>query len=178
MKKLKSTTLGILIGAVTTLSITALADYIVNPNTYPVFVDGEKVSIEGYNINDSTYFKLRDIGDKTGFRVDFANDMILLNTSPLPTPTPQPTVMPASIPLPEVEVEIVDGVQYVDKDDVEEMLNSIGLGDYRFSATHFYNKNDLAHPLLENMPNAPDTVLYIPYDYYISTVIPIINSLR
>ncbi|MBQ8300551.1 MAG: hypothetical protein IJX57_01100, partial [Clostridia bacterium] len=78
----------------------------------------------------------------------------------------------------EVEIETIDGVQYVRKSAVEKMLESIGLGDYKFSASYFYNQNDLANPILENMPNAPDTTIYIPYDYYISTVIPTINSLR
>lgn len=58
------------------------------------------------------------------------------------------------------------------------MLESIGLGDYKFTSVHFYNKNDKVNNLLEDMPNAPDTTIYIPYDYYISTVVPVINSLR
>lgn len=54
--------------------------YIAIENTYPVQVNGNNVDLEGYQINDYTYFKLRDIGNKVGFNVDFQNDTILINT--------------------------------------------------------------------------------------------------
>ncbi len=54
--------------------------YLAIENTYPVQVNGNNVSLEGYQINDYTYFKLRDIGDKVGFNVDFQNDTILIDT--------------------------------------------------------------------------------------------------
>lgn len=176
MKKLIT---GILIGSIATISITAFAQYVVNPNPYPVLIDGETVDIEGYNINDKTYFQLRDVGDNVGFRVDFANDMILVNTAPLPTPTPVPTIAPASVPLPEIETEIIDGVEYVSKSNIEEMLNSIGLGDYEFSATMFYDKTRSdGETLLENIPHNNEVYDLIPRSYYTSTIVPVINSLR
>ncbi len=73
---IKSFAAGVLIGAATVLSVSALAEYIVNPNAFEVRINGEKADIEGYNINDSTYFKLRDIGDKVGFCVDFNDGVI------------------------------------------------------------------------------------------------------
>lgn len=95
MKNIKTLTIGIIIGAVAALSITALAEYITTPNPYPVKVNGQEVQVEGYNINDSTYFKLRDVADAVGgFSVDFADNTIIVNTNRgegVPTPTPVPT---------------------------------------------------------------------------------------
>lgn len=66
-------------GVLTAVSITALAAQLeVNPNSFPITINGEPVEIEGYNLNDNTYFKLRDIGDKLGFNVGFENDTIVI----------------------------------------------------------------------------------------------------
>ena len=54
--------------------------YVAPENTYPIQLNGEDVSIQGYNINDNTYFKLRDISSALGgFEVDFYNETILLS---------------------------------------------------------------------------------------------------
>ncbi len=37
----------------------------------PIWLDGEKVEIEAYNINGNTYYKLRDMGDVFGFDVSY-----------------------------------------------------------------------------------------------------------
>ena len=51
--------------------------YIVTENSFPIQVNGSDVKITGYNIDDSTYFKLRDIADAVGgFTVNFANNTI------------------------------------------------------------------------------------------------------
>lgn len=105
MKNIKTLTLGIIIGAVATLSITALAEYITTPNPYPVKVNGQEVQVEGYNINDSTYFKMRDVADAVGgFSVDFADNTIIVNTDrgegvPIPTPVPTSTDAPDTEPV-------------------------------------------------------------------------------
>lgn len=57
------------------------ANMVTTPNTFPVQLDGETVSIEGYNVDDYTYFKLRDIADAVGgFNVDFKDDTIVLTS--------------------------------------------------------------------------------------------------
>ncbi len=57
------------------------ADLIATPNAFPITFDGNGVEIEGYNINDYTYFKLRDISDAVGgFDVDFKDDTITLSS--------------------------------------------------------------------------------------------------
>lgn len=54
--------------------------YVAVENPFSVQLNGENVNIEGYNINDNTYFKLRDIADIVGgFEVDFQNNTILLS---------------------------------------------------------------------------------------------------
>lgn len=57
------------------------ANMVTTPNTYPVKLDGKDVSIEGYNVDDYTYFKLRDISDAAGgFDVEFKDDTITLTS--------------------------------------------------------------------------------------------------
>ena len=54
--------------------------YTATENTFPVQLNGENVSIDGYNIDGSTYFKLRDIANVIGgFDVDFSNNTIQLS---------------------------------------------------------------------------------------------------
>lgn len=52
-------------------------------NASPIYVDGAQVDLETYNINGSTYFKIRDLADLLGFRVDWneATQTILLTTN-------------------------------------------------------------------------------------------------
>lgn len=73
---------GFVSGAVAFGALGALAANIAaTTNTFPITLDGENVSIEGYNIDGYTYFKLRDIADAVGgFNVDFQNDTIVLNS--------------------------------------------------------------------------------------------------
>ena len=48
-------------------------------NPYKIFVNGEEKQIQGYNVDDYSYFKLRDIADAVGgFTVDFKDDTIQL----------------------------------------------------------------------------------------------------
>lgn len=40
-------------------------------NSTPIYVDGRQTAITAYNINGSTYFKIRDIGDAVGFDIQW-----------------------------------------------------------------------------------------------------------
>ncbi|MGN1097877.1 MAG: hypothetical protein ACI4SS_03155, partial [Clostridia bacterium] len=73
---------GFVSGAVAFSVVGAVAaNLTASPNTYPVKLDGKEVSIEGYNVDNYTYFKLRDIADTVGgFEVDFKDDAIILST--------------------------------------------------------------------------------------------------
>lgn len=101
MKNIKTLTLGILIGAIATVSITALAEYLTVPNPFPIKVNGTETAIEGYNINDNTYFKLRDVADAVGgFEVGFSDNTITIDTGNVVKP--EPTVAPTPIPSSEI----------------------------------------------------------------------------
>lgn len=73
---------GFISGAVAFTMVGAFAaNMVTEPNTYPVQLDGKNVNIEGYNVDDYTYFKLRDISDVIGgFDVDFKDDTIVLTS--------------------------------------------------------------------------------------------------
>ncbi|MFQ7292447.1 MAG: stalk domain-containing protein [Monoglobales bacterium] len=46
-------------------------------NVFPVYLNGERVEIKGYNIDGDTYFKLRDLSDVLNvFDVEFNNEII------------------------------------------------------------------------------------------------------
>ena len=87
---MKKFTLGFIIGGIICSAITGFAvEYAVTANPFPIKVDGVEKSIEGYNINDSTYFKLRDVADAVGgFTVGFTNNTINISTQSEP---PEPT---------------------------------------------------------------------------------------
>lgn len=73
--------IGYIAGAITFGAIGALAaGLLANPNPFPIELNGESVSMEGYNIEGSTYFKLRDIAAVVGgFDVDFHDNTIQLS---------------------------------------------------------------------------------------------------
>ena len=69
--------LGVLVVAGTAV-FAAQMEVVENP--FPIKLDGQEITLEGYNLNDNTYFKLRDIGEKVGFEVDFKDDTILMTS--------------------------------------------------------------------------------------------------
>ncbi len=87
---MKRFTLGFVIGGIVCSALTGFAvEYAVTANPFPIKVDGAAKSIEGYNINDSTYFKLRDVADAVGgFTVGFTNNTITISTQAEPSEQP------------------------------------------------------------------------------------------
>ena len=116
---MKKFILGFITGGIICATATGFAvEYAVTANPFPVAVNGTKTAIEGYNINDNTYFKLRDVADAVGgFNVGFSDNTITIDTDTAAQPTPIPTVKPSTTsdlsPLPEVAIEVIDGVQYL-----------------------------------------------------------------
>lgn len=176
---------GFITGGIICAAVTGFAvEYAVSVNPYPVKVNGEDVQVEGYNINDSTYFKLRDVADAVGgFDVGFEDNTITIDTPSAAEATPVPTASPAPTPaakadlspLPELPVEKRDGKEYVSAIDINDMLKSLGLEQYSVLGDSFYNNNDVLNPLLKDIPHYTDL---IPLDYYNSAIVPIINNLR
>lgn len=174
---MKKFILGFVTGGIICAAVTGFAvEYAVTSNPYPVKVNGSDTAIEGYNINDNTYFKLRDVADAVGgFEVGFSDNTITIDTETASEPTSAP--VSSAEPLPEVPTVEKDGALYVNKDDIKDMLKSIGLGDYEFSLTRFYNRNEDV-PMLKNIPYNSQNENLIPIDYYNNIIVPVINSLR
>ena len=62
--------------------------------------------------------------------------------------------------------------------DINDMLKSIGLENYSIIGYSFYNNDDVLNPILTDIPLYEHGVELIPLDYYNTTIIPLINSLR
>lgn len=80
--KHKEFIIGIVLGGIIFGCTPLLADEVLNvyPNPFKITVDGVEKDIEGYNINEYSYFKLRDIGEQVGFDVDFKENTIMIDT--------------------------------------------------------------------------------------------------
>jgi hypothetical protein len=102
---MKKFILGFIAGGVICATVTGFAvEYAVTANPYPVKVNGTETTIEGYNINDNTYFKLRDVANAVGgFEVGFSDNTITIDTGNVVKP--ELTVMPVSTVAPTVEPE-------------------------------------------------------------------------
>lgn len=89
MKKITSNIACFFSGVIIASTVGAIAaNYTATENTFPIKVNGQDVQMEGYNIEGSTYFKLRDIGDKMGFDVGFENGIIYVGEVPKRTTAP------------------------------------------------------------------------------------------
>lgn len=176
---------GFITGGIICAAVTGFAvEYAVTANPYPVKVNGVETSIQGYNINDETYFKLRDVSAAVGgFEVGFSDNTITIATEQQPEPTTSPiqTAKSDLSPLPDVEVETVDDKEYVRETNIKKMLDNIGLDDYDFAGPYFYNINDLHEKgvnILENVERNPTNKELIPVEYYNNTLVPLILTLR
>lgn len=71
---------GVLTGVLLSCSVAVASNYEAIVNSFPIQLNGQNVTLEGYNINGNTYFKLRDIADVVGgFTVDFNDNTIQLS---------------------------------------------------------------------------------------------------
>ncbi len=79
-KRIQGLIMGAVLGVIAAGSINAFsAYYTATDNSFPIIYNGNQVSIKGYEIEGSTYFKLRDIAAVVGgFNVDFQNNTIIL----------------------------------------------------------------------------------------------------
>ena len=193
---MKKFILGFISGAILFSVAGALAaSFTANPNPFPIKLNGNDVTIEGYNIEGSTYFKLRDIADVLGgFEVGFDDGTITLTSA---TSAPEQTVAPAYEPTASTsepitvitdengELHTSDGLivkrfpegDYVFKWDILNMMESQGIKGYDFGGRFFYKKGSDEN-ILTDVPMHQDSNLLIPLNYYISTLKPLIDSLK
>ena len=102
---------GVAIGTVLTGgSIAAAAGIVAEPTWQPIFVDGRQVQMTAYNIAGHNYVKLRDIGEKVGFNVYWADGVQVDSDAPYTGEAPkQETAQSGAVQdLSECPQEIVD----------------------------------------------------------------------
>ena len=120
---------GMLVGSITFGAVGVFAgQYAATENPFPVQLNGTNVSLEGYNINDNTYFKLRDIADVVGgFTVGFENNTIQLAKDGYQYNSPE---------TPEQDIRSIISRPLVTADEVKDFYED---GSYYYSG-NFYAK--------------------------------------
>lgn len=97
MKRMKSIgyiLCGVLIGGVLLNgdATNAAAGLMAERSSQPIYVDGQKVELEAYNIAGSNYVKLRDIGKAVGFNVSWDGSAVQIDSdAPYEDDAPQVT---------------------------------------------------------------------------------------
>lgn len=183
---MKKFILGFITGGIICATATGFAvEYAVTANPFPVAVNGTETAIEGYNINDNTYFKLRDVADAVGgFNVGFSDNTITIDTDTAAEPTPTPTVKPSNTSaikaddgnnytsdgLPTCEV---NGQLYVSISSIEDKYDTYNTLFY-IGKLGFYDKNK--NKILDKIPTNPNDSSLIPVDYYNETLIPLLTK--
>ena len=117
MKRMKSIgyiLCGVLIGGVLLNgdATNAVAGLMAERSSQPIFVDGQKVELEAYNIAGSNYVKLRDIGKAVGFNVSWDGSAVQIDSD---APYEDDSLQ-AAAPLPQSSRRVTlpaDGSKYV-----------------------------------------------------------------
>ncbi len=173
---MKRFVLGFIIGGVICSALTGFAvEYAVTANPFPVKVNGVETPIEGYNINDNTYFKLRDVADAVGgFTVGFADNTITIDTpqiepsEPSETPTPAPSAVKPTLD-PNKEYVLEDLIEYTTDD---------GLSVYNFDGKYYVMIVNLMsdfdwHKFDDNyILDYNNYISFLSLDYYQNVVLP------
>lgn len=139
---MKKTVAGFVAGVVAASAVSVFAASIsATENTFKVTVNGNEANIAGYNINGSSYFKLRDVADAVGgFSVGFENNTITITTNAPAEPgerggeRPEGEIGEGGQPSAEdmktrLEQEVADGK--ITQEQADEMLSRMESGDMR-----------------------------------------------
>lgn len=191
MFKYKQLILGTVIGLLF-IPITAFATINLNiaTNPYPVIVNGIETDVDGYNINGSTYLKLKDF-EKAGLEVNFNsnNKQIEVSTSvdtpsgsetsdtQKPATNTQITSKPTSTP---------DGITNIDEWEEKYYIGCLYINNkckengYSFEFNIKLEKWQLLKADTVIFENVPITMTYgygaVEYNYYVNTIMPIIST--
>jgi len=186
---------GFITGGIICAAVTGFAvEYAVTANPYPVKVNGVETAIQGYNINDETYFKLRDVSTAVGgFDVGFSDNTITIATEQQPEPTIAPSPTPANLSASDItivkgedgndytsdglKVEYVDGITYVWVDNINGKMRKMGIDNYICTGEYLINQ-DTVKQEIGNIPICPSNKKLIQLDFYISTLSPYINNIK
>ena len=117
MKKFGYLITGVLIGGVLLNgnAINAAAGLMAERSNQPIYIDGQRVELEAYNIAGSNYVKLRDVGKAVGFNVSWDGSAVQIDsdapyaddTPASPAPTPAQAGVTVTLP--------TDGGKYIPK---------------------------------------------------------------
>jgi hypothetical protein len=66
---------------ISSTSFVVATNIVTNPNPFPVIKDGKEVVVDGYNINGSTYLKLRDVAGLVDTNVEFKDKKIYVGNN-------------------------------------------------------------------------------------------------
>lgn len=178
---------GFLSGALIFGVVGALAaTYTATNNPFPVKLNGNDVQIEGYNIDGSTYFKLRDVADTVGgFDVGFNNNTIQLSkdgyvyedtTDYIYEYAPQNNGTNYSYKLPHFNINSDDAKRMnteIDKDFTELALDDSDVKDVEYEK---YTNGDILSLCIKNSMTYNDVVGYTAKNINISTGKEVSNS--
>lgn len=193
-KKTKYILVGIIIGILISGSTFAANKLIINNNPFPIKVDGEITKdIIGYNINNSTFLKLRDF-QKLGIDITFnkQDNIIEINTNSTTTiPTKNPTVTPTNTPTntSNINIPVISPTKYNSKDYINiEEFNDRYKNCYSLKIStetiknmtidtkiYYFNLyNNDKNIILENIPATKSH--QIEYSYYINNILPLVSQ--
>ena len=91
----------------------AAAGTVAEPSWQPIFVNGEQVQMEAYNIHGNNFVKLRDIGQTVGFNVYWQDGVRVDSASPYTgtAPLQETSVSPTNQELREEMVRLINQVR-------------------------------------------------------------------
>ena len=99
---------------------------------------------------------------------------IAITTANAPAATSAPTGE-KTVTLPDVEVETVDGVDYVRYTDVLSVLKSVGINKYSFGTSSLIDTEN-NKKVIKDIPFCPTNYNLINAEFYYSTIVPYIET--
>lgn len=160
---------------VSSLVLGAVASLYVVENPFPVKVNGVVKDIEGYNINNTTYFRLRDVADAVGgLMVDFKDDTIILNDENYTDPGDDPDNKPLSFTTEDgVRADLREGEYYVSSEEIVRYMRRIGIDTTQFMLVG----NEVWDGLTPILTDIPMTNYSVPLTYFEETLKPFLLTL-
>ncbi len=195
---------GIVIGSVLTGSLAFannLRTFTAEEADFPVVVNGSSVTLDMpvVTIQDRTYLPLRALGNVLGIKVDWneekAQAEVVTDATPAPTstatPTPEATPTPtdAATSTPTTTTRLSktpDGLEiyyfggdvgYVQGHEVINNMKKHGLTNYRYTSTEIVDITNGGEAIITGIPISEDHLTYIPVEFYLETMLPVINKL-
>jgi hypothetical protein len=192
---------------ISSTSFVVATNIVTNPNPFPVIKDGKEVNVEGYNINGSTYLKLRDMAGLVDTNVEFKDKIIYVGEIENITPTPIattsiiqvtnnisiPTPKPPEVSLrPSISGEFIyningadfraikqDNIIYIKTRDIQDKYPSIFLFTYKLNINKLIAQNVKTEEIVfDNIPCILfQNGTYANSDYYIDIILPKITKL-